>query len=518
MDNMKELKELGKNSEVTFQEPLVAEVDEASRVAKELSQFENPPWTLDGDYLWTTFKTLLRETVLLAVSVVGGTLLGCAGYFYLNLLGNPLYQASFGLGNSYMLVFFQAVLMSSLDRVGIQLSVAYGEKNYKLCKKYFAQGAISVAILFIFFTTPLFIYSYDLLAWLGIAEENSYVIGQMCKHLFPPIIIQTVGEILKTMCMSQGHEKIFGMVSVISAPLAMILGYFLVVKCEMYINGWIWAKGIYETVGLIAAIWVYTQRVHPETRGWPEESWVDGFLKFFWETLKFTFSTYSEYMGFEVTSYFVAITHDNNAIAAYSAIISVAALVFTTGMAFAFIARTRINLLIGMGRGQTAKNFWIFFEVSCVVFSSFYMILCFFIPDYIAKIFADSSPEMKNIFVQLLFIYGIVMPSEVSCLTSVVAVKSVGKIVQIIGFVFVYYVCMNFIISYNFHNWGYGAPALFTGLCLSIFFFNVTMITIALLTDWTKIKPHQHKHAEDLDVLSAHEEDMPLREGSVRKL
>ena len=77
---------------------------------------------------------------------------------------------------SFDLLFCIAIYLSSLDKVGIAISQAFGEHNYARCCKVYTQGLVSILILYGLVTLPAFLMAGRLLTLMGIEETNANIV------------------------------------------------------------------------------------------------------------------------------------------------------------------------------------------------------------------------------------------------------------------------------------------------------------------------------------------------------
>ena len=249
---------------------------------------------------------LIYETLTVAATFVGFCLNGLSALICLGIVGQVEHQAAFGILQSITFIFFFALYNSNLDKMGIELSQAFGNKAYDRYKRTTTQGLIVVAVVFLVITMPITLFSEAILTSVGVSESNSVIVGVAMRNCIPMMIISMIADVIRTFCMAQGHESLFGKISLFTTLICFICNYLFIVKYGMLINGYVFATTICYSINLAVAIYVisYTE---PQTRGlvsWSEA--MVGFKEFFTESIKFTLGSYAEYIGFETTSYFVA--------------------------------------------------------------------------------------------------------------------------------------------------------------------------------------------------------------------
>lgn len=512
--DMKEMQELSLNNLKT--ERLVTDADKSSpphaekggedasaqEVVKQLLQFEKSALELPKADLLFCFMKMVKESLVLAFSIAGTNIVSASGFAYLNTLGKPLIQASFGICSSYFMVFFMAIMISNMDKLGITLAQAYGKKDYSKCRIIITQGAITTLLMFGLVSLPLMLNEENLLLLIGLPAENCRIAQQMANSLVPAMIVQCGAEFLKTVCFSQGHESIFGRVNFFNVPLSLLLSYVFIIRWDMEIQGWVYSKLVFELVNLCTGLYVFLCWSIPEVKGFVSlQETFSGLGHFVLDSVKFTLGTYSEFFGFEITSYFVAVTGNNDSIAAYTSFISVNTLLFIVGLSFATICRTRLNLLMGMHLPNTARNFFFFFVTCAAIVGLVVSVALFSTRTILAEFFANSTERMKNDFFGLLSVYVFAAPSELSVATSMMGMKTLGRIIDVLKIAFIFYVLLNFITGKTILHFGGEVTSLFAGLLSVITLMNITLVIICYRDDWNKAVDRKHDlESEDAGV------------------
>ena len=477
-----------------------AETQDNEEVVKDLLIFREPLTSLSNKYLISAAVDIISSSLIVSVSMVGSLILSSAGFICLNILGDALIQASFGLFVSYQLVFFFGLNVALMDKTGLSLSQAFGEGNFRLFRKVTSQGIATCLIVFGGFTIPMMLFSKNVLTSIGIAPENAAIVQTANYLMLPVFILQTVADFVRTICMAQGHETIFGKISTVNSLVCCIISYLLVVKCNMSILGWIISKTLYEIGNLAASAYVYKFMVHEQTRGVaPVEEAKEGFWEFFVDSLKFCFGSYSDLFGFESTTYFIALSHDNNIIAAWSSIISFAYSVYTLGMSFSVTCRTRVNILVGMNRLENAKNFFLFHMYSTFAFGVTLAILLFlFMPNIMARVYANANDTMREYFVVMFKIYCVAIPSEVTAYSSFTGVKTIGKVLHIVYYNIIFLISANAIGDFILMVCGLSPTYMMAWTYSMVYVVNILCFITSIKYDWTSIKAVESPQLNDV--------------------
>lgn len=464
-------------------------VSHAEDINHDLNLFADPFWKIPALSLLIQACLILRDTLSIVASLTGPLLITTSGYIYLNMVGHSNTQASFGLFNTLFMVFFVAVLYANMDKLGITISVGYGEQKYDACKKYFVQGLLTVIFIFLFVSLPIMMFSRQVLVFANIEHNIAREVSDIAIRCVPLMIIQVFAEPLKTYCMAQGQEQIFGTIGLFNLLASLAANYYLMVVKGWGVHGWIITKSITEIINLLAALYTLN-KCHPDTRnifGWHKAN--EGYYDYFVDSIKFTAGSYSEFFGTEMISYFVALIGDTNQIAAYFSILNFSVVIYSVGMSFSIICRTRINIFIGMGKVRIAKNYYTFFVAWVWTLGLMLCLLFIAIRRPITDAFASSTPEMERWFDKLLFAYSCFLPFEMILCTTVVGIKTIGKIATLLVFTLVFFIGGNFCTALVVMHW-HGSCLYYL---LSTYFWatvmNLLALTVVLASDWSLAKP-----------------------------
>ena len=461
---------------------------DAYDVVKELIPFEQGFRSLSIRQMIVAFQKSFYAVLVLAPALFSRVLIDTSGFVFLNHIKDKDSQTLFGVYDTYYIVFNVCLMGSLVDKFSIDMSKAFGDKDYERVKKIFTQSGIVCLLLMILFTLPSVLFAKSVLMFIGVEEEKAGPVQDIAILALPMILINMVGEYIKSFCLSQGHEKILGYTSLVSMVLTVVANYYVLVNRRMGIAGWILTKTANEVISLFVTILVYFRTV-PESRGLASvKEACEGFWSFFCEALKFMFSIYPECLGFELTMYFILLKRDDNQTAAYNCIVNITGIIFCFGIAFSIICRTRINILIGMKRKIAAKNFFIFFTV-CTVFIGFLLgVSLYFTRSLLARAFSDSSDDMKHWFYRLLFIYSTVAGIQLAMCTIMVGMKTAGKVTVLLIINVIISLGGSLATGYIIYRHELPCDAQFTGYMALGNLLTVIVLIITLSSDWSTIK------------------------------
>ena len=159
-------------------------------------------------------------------------------------------------------------------------------------------------------------------------------------------------------------------------------------------------------------------------------------------------------------------------------------IVYTLGMSFAIIYRTRLNIMIGMGKPEVAKKAFVFFYKISSFVGFFTGILLYSMRNFLARQYAANNAIIRGYYVDLLIVYCIVCTSEVSIQTALVGMKTVGKIVHLLTLNAVVLMIGNFIGCFILEKLGYGAVGFWSMVMALVLFQNILCVYFTLSDDW----------------------------------
>ena len=448
--------------------------------------------------LLSVFGDALKQTVSIAGGMMGNSLLNSVAYFSLNRLGDSLHQASFGLISAYYYTFCFGLVLSSLDKIGINLSAAFGKRDYAAFKKVKQQGMLCTAGVIAVVSLPMFIFSGDVLLAIDVAEENAEVAQENLRLLIGVLVLQVCSDMTRTICISQGLESYFAKVGALNITVCFFLTYVLVFEYQLSIIGWVLCRYLYEFTNLSVGLYTYFFHTHPDTKGFVSfrES-LKGLWSFFLDNLNYTLTSYCEFFAYQTTTYFVALTHDNNQLAGFSAVYNWGGVVYTLGISMSSICRTRMNLLVGSGNPIAARNYFEFYYLCSLFVGVAVGCITYFIREPLSWIYADSNPEMKDWYKLLLAVYCLAIPNDASYYVVMLGMKSLNRVAWLVVMSIATVVVGNVLVCRYLYT--LEAQSQYYLLSMTLFFFllNISCYLIALGSDWKKLTQTDTVLAED---------------------
>jgi MatE len=152
------------------------------------------------------YLRLLVETLKMTPYVTAQVLITTSAFVCLSWTGDLLEHASFGLYNFLTLMFFISMTFSSMDKIGIEMSNAFGANNYKRCSEVLFMGIMTLFIEAAIVTFPTFFWSEELLVAIGIDPVIAKTVKMPLRWSLISVVLQMCVEVIQTFCMAQGLE------------------------------------------------------------------------------------------------------------------------------------------------------------------------------------------------------------------------------------------------------------------------------------------------------------------------
>lgn len=493
---------------VSLSESLLNPGEEAE-IVKDALEFRKGSFSLPFTKLVVCYFKIVWETLKMTPFLTVVTVMDTSGQIFLNFRGRTLELAGLGMFLLLHHMFVSILIYSGNEKMGIELSNAYGGKTYKKCRSIFGKGIITMILAYAVFSLPIMFNIGHVMRAIGIKNELPDQVQTISRQTTGMYTLQMVNALIQTFCMAQGHEHFFGIVGLINMALAVPGNYFTIYYLDMGVTGYAIVRTSTELITLCMGIFVYS-RTQKETQGlasWSETT--KGFLKYLIESIKFTLGSYAYGLGIEVAGYFIALTQDTNQIGAYLCMLNFAGYLFTIAVAFSVICRTRINILIGMGQQKAAKNYFGFFIFCIMVFTVKGTALLIGTRKYTAALFTSSSPDMQSWMEQLIICYGLILSLEMTYHTSALGMKTIGRVNLLLLVAAVLIIGVNIAGSYGLKTINANVVHYFLysmGLCGCI---TIFAILVTLNSDWKDLKNKNTSmmEASHLIVYEARAED-----------
>ena len=460
-------------------------------LVKELLPLEHGFKFIAPSYLAKIYVKLMWMCFQLGLANYGYDLLNMVGFYITAQSGNPEEQGAFGLFVFFNMVLIFGIFYAIDEKVGLSASLAYSENKFSDAKKAYWHGILSVCILTCFYFGPILIFAESIILGLGIEQGQAKECAFILRILFPVDIARMLNEVSLTFALAQGVTNRFGLISAINMVVSAGAGLLAYQMFDLGIYAWLVSRIVHEIIMFLMMFESFKNSVDPRTKGWPglkEAS--DGLLGFLRDSGKFIVSLYSEWIGLEMAVFFTGLTHDPVQIAAYTSLANIVYFMFNTGLSFGTIGRTRINILLGKGYHNAARNFFIFFLVGSAVTAMILSGCVLLLRPALVYLYGGENQEVRNLLWTLLGLYVIYLPVDFLSAYLTTSARLTGQTlfasILTVGLLIGYCGVMDYIIVFVKHM---TCIEIVTNMYITLYFIFGLLIVRLLRLNWSKICP-----------------------------
>ena len=452
-----------------------------------LLPFSQPMRDMPLLFMVSTAGRLYRDALMIASFTIGPMVFLGVNMMLINRLGRPDLQACLGLVNSYYWIAFLAINISVLEKFGIEVSVSYGSRLHDRCKRLMHQAVLTSVMVYVVVTVTMYWTSGWVMVSMGISSDDAYRCQSILRKMVVVCFFEMGSNILRTFCVGQGEEEYLGKSGLVNMLVSCVCSYVFIAVFGLGLDGFLWGKSIYEALNLASCVYIYGM-TDERTRGRvPLAEVLDGFWGFCGESVKFGLGSYSEVIGFEISTVYVAHSQDNIQISAYASQINLSSFFYTFGLSLSIIVRTRINTIIGMGKPHTAKNVFIFYYISCILLGAAVSIVIRLIKPFILSTYSGENEEIRSCLGGLIGVYQYLLPCELSFFTSSIGMKTIGLINQQIVLNSIVLSILNITIGYVVMVTDGRATSIFLTLVVLLWCCNLSMMFITVRYRWERL-------------------------------
>ena len=378
------------------------------------------------------------------------------GLMMMNFVGDTEAQAAFGMVSTFFSLFFYSLIVPLQDKAGIEMSRFLGEGDYKQVRKVFMQCLVSSLLFVAVITMPIFLTSDKILKFVNLPGHVVDRAKSILQILIFSCFAKAVNLPIQTLCFSQNIDKEFASGYAFSFVFATLTSYLLVFKCGMGVYGWLIGSLVFDLVTFLINIKILLKDADQRTWGKVQMSeFKSDFCRFCFTSLQFALSSYTEFIGYEVTYYFIYRNPNQDETAAVVIMLNMSIFTFCFSESLATVFRTKVNSLIGMKQFTKARRFFVLFCSSTLLLTFAYSLILFLLRPFLTYILASSTVSLTLNFGQISIAYCFFCIIELMLLTATMVAKSLGKItlVTLLNVILLVGVnsCFNYLISSVFH-------------------------------------------------------------------
>lgn len=277
-------------------------------------------------------------------------------FMYIGRLDHPFIQACIGISLTCYFFIYIAGTGANYEVLGIQCSKIFGGQKHSQLTTVLLQGLTQQLCIFVF-TSLIFWYSESILAFIGFSLTNSHECSKILRALLPSVFLNSLNSQLESFYVSQNFNRPFGIANFMLILVNLCLGYLLVIQYNFGIYAQPICKLFNEVVILCLCLIIWIIKIDYRVKCWPNFFiYKKNLSEYIWNGFKIIAANYIEYLGFELNTYWIGMTHDDIQIAAFVSWSNLAAIIFTIGIAFGIVSRTNAGHLVGGGKSLEAKN------------------------------------------------------------------------------------------------------------------------------------------------------------------
>ena len=340
-------------------------------------------------------KSLFTNFTITASTLVGYQLTLCMPFMicaiFIGRLGDSVSLSSYGLATTIINIGFSSFLMGIQESLGVVCSRLYGAKHYNEMWRYLWKSLIFVFIITILF--HLFsIYVARILIAIRIEEEVSLSCGRLLRLVSISLYFQGANQMINNFLSAQHIAKPLFYLNIISIGIVYVFGSVFINHLGYAELGYGYIKICQEAFNFVYYIVVLIK--HTDMSSFEAPS-MHTIKKHLWDFLLLNIYTvmafYGEFLAFEINTYYAALLHDVDALAAWVSYINFTGIHYFVAVGFGASIRNLVGKRIGELKVKQARDESISYLKYIGVFSVVVMIFQFIYSDAIAEIFTSKQ-------------------------------------------------------------------------------------------------------------------------------
>ena len=469
---------------------------------RKLAKFQDVQ--LENDYRsqFKTFTGLLKDNLSSILVSSSSTIMVTIGYFFLSRTTDLKLQSAMGISVTYFKFFHGAFTTSVGEKMGINCSREYGGKFYQSMINTLYKGIVMQIVYMILVTIPSFIYSDKLLAVFIDDSEVCSMVQNILVWSIPVAILQSINITVRNYVQAQGIESIYGPYTLFSVFLSTFMAWIFLSELKMGIKGWILFRLFFELLKMIFNLFVVISKIDPNTLGPLDLNLLKQTISFFmFHSFVFSMCYYLEFIGLEVSIFFVGNVKDYREIVAYVSFMNFLRLALSIGKGFSVILRTRINLLIGMLSQNAAENFFWFFYMSLLISGTILGLFTALLSSPIAHIYT-VEPDIHDLISKMVFTGSFLLGFVISLDSVSTALRSLwmtGNLILIYIFILIFFnTVLGWNLMHRFEMFAYG-------FCISGAFSatitNLSCLFVLSTFDWSEVETKYKEYKKYSEII-----------------
>jgi Na+-driven multidrug efflux pump len=288
-------------------------------------------------------------------------------------LGDTLSLAVFGLGRTFTSMFFIAIINALNETLGVGASKLFGQKAYQKVGSLLWKTVLSILVLNVI-NAYLSYNSYQIMIMMSIEEEIAFFTSKFLVGSIPYIFLQGFNNAFVSFLSSQSLNKHFIYINCLSSIVVFFSAWHFIISMGMKHTGFLYAKVIQELFNMVCYVSIIVCQAHRETLILPNPFIVfRNITEYVVLMAKTVLCFYGEYIGFEITIYYVALLHQISELALYCSFVNFSILTFYVSCGIGNGFRALIGGLIGQRKfteaRRTSEQYFVYVFIITVVCS-----------------------------------------------------------------------------------------------------------------------------------------------------
>lgn len=340
---------------------------------------------------------------------------------------------------------------------------------------------------------------------IGSDFETYKLTSQTTQILIPSLILQSITETIKTYCNSQGIEIYFGYFNLLITIIFSPLCYYLTIEKQLGLVGFVLYKYSVDLVNFLFSFGIYKKLTHEKSRDLTFDLYPDDqnqeMKSYLRDCFKFLLSFYFEIFGILCCVVLAILQEDIYNLTAFIQFLNLFSVVYCVGIGFSLVVRSRINFLFGKEKFKTAKNFFWWFWRTLVFYGvlvGFVVFWCF--GRWIAWFYTHDEVTAV-ILGRMIKLFGFVYWCEISLMSSMTVLRSLGKVNFLIFFQGIFSIGTNLAVSYYLGvRKRIGSLAYVIGTCSGILLVGIFNVFLILCAEWKSDKEESEEEEEAIEL------------------
>lgn len=433
------------------------------------------------------FEVLIGSIPILA-SQVQSAVLAFISYIFLNKYDSVEMSTALGVYSNFTMFFYELMISSVEEKVGITLGRAYGSKNNDKFKVMTICGILSMTLVLILFSIPCFVSAGVFLDYLGLDDEVLAYTEKMLLYSIPSLVMRSVSSMLLNIGYCQKISMPYSVGSVVTFATNLGLLYFFVAYKDYECIGVVYARNIAEAIGLIIRLLTVLLFTDKSYIGLPRSmrkvfSKLKEYIRDF---LIFAVAEYCETGGYQVAVIYMARLDDLEGLNAYVAEDNVVSLFIMISISIATSYSVRLNSHLIRKQFHRARQLYIVVLSWTFVFTSTIGCAVYYFRYEIAGFYTTDDLVLENL-AAILQIYAFMVPFDSGFEVVTNTLRSLGKTKWLVSTSIILLILMNTILSYIVGVWMDMGVQSFAGVYSMLFVSAWTLLyVINAKTKWDK--------------------------------